>query len=72
MESNESRDWSISPELKAIEAQLWAGAPPHQRVAALMIGRATDQKDLPHILAELRTVAIRMRSRPGSSAWRLR
>jgi hypothetical protein len=49
----------LSPELKAIEAQLWAAAPPHQRVAALIIGRATGQEELPHILAELRTVPIR-------------
>jgi hypothetical protein len=49
----------LSPELKAIEAQLWAEASPHQRVAAQIIGRATDQKDLPHILAELRTVDIK-------------
>src|SRR5215217_2269256 len=59
MESNGSRDRSISPELKAIEAQLWAEADPHQRVAALLIGRATGQEDLPHILAELRTVDIK-------------
>src|SRR5215217_3481257 len=59
MESNGSRDRSISPELKAIEAQLWAEASPHQRVAALIIGRATGQEDLPHILAELRTVDIK-------------
>jgi hypothetical protein len=32
----------LSPELKAIEAQLWAEASPHQRVAAQIIGRATD------------------------------
>ena len=49
----------VSPELKAIEAQLWAAASPHQRAAAQIIGRATDQKDLPHILAELRTVDIK-------------
>src|SRR5215211_7738916 len=59
MESNGSRDRSISPKLKAIEAQLWAEASPHQRVAALIIGRATGEKDLPHILAELRTVPIK-------------
>src|SRR5215217_3579950 len=59
MESNGSRDRSISPELKAIEAQLWAEADRHQRVAALLIGRATGQEDLPYILAELRTVDIR-------------
>ena len=49
----------LSPELKSIEAQLWAEASPHQRVAAQIIGRATDQKNLPHILAELRTVDIK-------------
>jgi hypothetical protein len=49
----------LSPELKAIEAQLWAEASPHQRTAALIIGRATGQEDLPHILAELCTVPIR-------------
>jgi hypothetical protein len=49
----------LSPELKAIEAELWAEAGPHQRVAALIIGRATGQEDLPHILAELRTVDIK-------------
>ncbi len=49
----------LSPELKAVEVRLWAEAGPHQRVAALIIGRATDQKDLPHILAELRTVDIK-------------
>jgi hypothetical protein len=49
----------LSPELKAIEAQLWAAASPHQRVAAQIIGRATGQEDLPHILAELRTVDIK-------------
>jgi hypothetical protein len=47
----------LSPELKAIEAELWAKAPPHQRVAALIVGKATGQEDLPHILAELRSVA---------------
>jgi hypothetical protein len=49
----------VSPEVKAIEAQLWAEAGPHQRVAAQIIGRATGQEDLPHILAELRTVDIK-------------
>ncbi len=49
----------LSPDLKAIEAQLWAEAGPHQRVAAMIIGRATGQEDLPHILAELRTVDIK-------------
>jgi hypothetical protein len=48
----------LSPELKAIEAQLWAEASPHQRTAALIVGRATGQAGLPHILAELRTVPI--------------
>jgi hypothetical protein len=48
----------LSPELKAIEAQLWAEAGPHQRTAAILIGKATGQQNLPHILAELRTVDI--------------
>src|SRR5215213_7607063 len=56
--SSTDKDQELSPELKAIEAQLWAEAGPHQRVAALIVGRATGQKDLPHILAELRTVPI--------------
>jgi hypothetical protein len=49
----------VSPEVKAIEARLWAEASPHQRVAAIMVGQATGQEDLPHILAELRTVLIK-------------
>ena len=57
--SSTDKDQELSPELKAIEAQLWAEASPHQRVAALIIGRATGQEDLPHILAELRTVDIK-------------
>ncbi len=28
----------LSPELKAIEAQLWAEASPHERAAAVLIG----------------------------------
>src|SRR5215213_7899349 len=60
MPKTDAEQWQeLSPELKAIEAQLWAAASPHQRVAAQIIGRATDQKDLPHILAELRTVDIK-------------
>jgi hypothetical protein len=46
----------LSPELKAIEAQLWAEASPHEREAAILVGKATDQKDLPHILATLRSI----------------
>ncbi len=57
--SSTDKDQELSPELKAIEAQLWAEAGPHQRAAALIIGRATGQEDLPHILAELRTVDIK-------------
>jgi hypothetical protein len=47
----------LSPELKAIEAKLWAEASPHERAAAILVGKATDQKNLPHILADLRSVA---------------
>src|SRR5829696_7848575 len=57
--SSTDKDQELSPELKAIEAQLWAEASPHQRVAALIVGRATGQEDLPYILAELRTVDIK-------------
>jgi hypothetical protein len=56
--TNRGKDQELSPELKAIEAQLWAEASPHQRVAAILIGKATGQQNLPHILAELRTVDI--------------
>src|SRR5687767_3546051 len=57
--SSIDKDQELSPELAAVEARLWAAASPHQRVAALIIGRATGQEDLPHILAELRTVDIK-------------
>jgi hypothetical protein len=57
--SSTNKDQELSPELAAIEAKLWAGASPHQRVAAMIVGRATGQEALPHILAELRTVDIK-------------
>ncbi len=57
--SSTNKDQELSLDLKTIEARLWAEAGPHQRVAALIIGRATSQEDLPHILAELRTVDIK-------------
>ena len=42
--------------MKAIEAELWAEASPHEREAAMLVGQATDQQDLPHMLAALRSV----------------
>ncbi len=56
--TDKGKHQELSPELKAIEAQLWAEAGPHQGVAALIIGRVTGQEDLPLFLAELRTVDI--------------
>jgi hypothetical protein len=57
--TDKGKDQELSPELRAIEARLWGEAPPHQRTAALIVGRATGQENLPHILAELRTVDIK-------------
>src|SRR5690348_9723206 len=45
-----------SPRVKAIEAELWAGASPHEREAAMLVGQATDQQDLPHVLAALKSI----------------
>jgi hypothetical protein len=47
----------VSPELKAIEAKLWAEASPHERAAAILVSKATDQQNVPHILADLHSVA---------------
>ncbi len=45
-----------SPRVKAIEAELWAQASPHEREAAMLVGQATDQRDLPHVLAALKSI----------------
>src|SRR3954451_21903122 len=45
--------------LKGIEAELWAGASVHEREAAMLVGKATGQGQLPHILAALRSAAPR-------------
>jgi hypothetical protein len=46
-----------SRRVKAIEAKLWAEASVHEREAAMLVGKATGQEDLPHILAALRSIA---------------
>src|SRR5918998_4919579 len=54
--SSTDEDQELSPELKALEAQLWAEASPHEREAAILVSKATDQKDFPRILATLRSI----------------
>jgi hypothetical protein len=49
----------LPPALKEIEARLWDKASVHEREATLLVGKATDQQDLPHVLASLRSVAPR-------------
>ena len=39
----------VSARVKAIEAELWDEASPHEREAAMLVGQAMDQRDLPHV-----------------------
>ena len=54
--NGEDRRELVSARVKAIEAELWAAASPHEREAAMLVGQATDQQDLPHVLAAFKSI----------------
>src|SRR5690349_668708 len=57
MRSKKRRPAAAVARLKGLEAELWAEASVHEREAALLVGKATGQEQLPHILAALRSAA---------------